>query len=101
MKCFEIVFERGQIVRGRTTADWCGAPKTGVQAIVVCNDNGSQEKIHGFDFYSLINGNEIIGADGSLRQGFVKEGSLISDEDFMVIETSLEDVSEIWNATSG
>ena len=101
MKCFEIFFEGGLIVRSKTIFGWVSAPLTGVQAIVVCNDDGSQEKIYGFDFYSLINGNEIVGADRALSEGYVKEGSLISNEDFAGIINSLEDTSEIWNAPSG
>ena len=99
MKRFELFFEGGIVVRGSSAADWVRAPKTGVQAVVVCRADGAQEKISGFDYYSLLN-NEIIGADLSLKKGFVKEGSLISDEAFAEIINGLEDASEIWNGTS-
>lgn len=100
MKRFELFFEGGIVVSGTTPAHWVRAPNTGVQAVVVCHDDGAQEKISGFDYYSLVN-RDIIGADLSLKKGFVKEGSLISDEDFAEIINSLESVSKIWNATSG
>lgn len=93
MQRLEVFYENGMI----DVTDWEAVPEDGIQAIICLHDNGAQEKIHGFDEYTMENG-AIIGSDTSGKKG-AKRGRLIEGKAFRAIINSLDQRSRIWNAT--
>ena len=97
MKQFEITYTNGDIVSGRTMADWVAAPATGVQNVTFLHDDDSaQSRVHGTDYYIYDGSGAIVGSDIMLP-GVVKEGELTEFGRYVMLRDSGHQQSRIWN----
>ena len=97
MKQFEITYTNGDIVSGRTMADWVAAPATGVQNVTFLHDDDSaQSRLYGTDYYIYDGSGDIVATD-IMMPGVAKEGELIAFGRFAILRDSAFQQSRIWD----
>lgn len=93
---FEIFYEDNSIITGCTGTDWVNAPYSGVQAVIVENNDKSQECIYAVDYYILTPNKTIVGLDYKVP-GYVKEGTLLPYDKYRNIIDNMIFNSNIWD----
>lgn len=92
---FEIYYSDGGISEGASQLEFLCARLRGILAVVVRNDDGSQELVYGGDYYFMHNGQ--VHTSNTRPRTLYKFGVLVGDTEWAEFIDAVRSRSKIWN----